>query len=138
MSFANWSISFIQSAAQKSFKHPTVTKFYFVREHQLHGIVTGLEGVRIMASLEDRLDRLLVSFKDAKVRSLCLHTNLILTVSRSPSWNGQTLLTTSSPSLFTLMKEPRNWYATPNPIPPFLSQYSNFHIALPRLPTVPR
>ena len=46
----------------------TVTRFYLVREHRLHGIVTGLEGVKIVSSLEDQLDRLLVSFKDAKVR----------------------------------------------------------------------
>ncbi|KXN84455.1 Protein CFT1 [Leucoagaricus sp. SymC.cos] len=59
-----------ESVAQKSSKHPTVTKFYFIREHRLHGIVTGMEGVRIMASLEDKLDRLLVSFKDAKIALL--------------------------------------------------------------------
>jgi cleavage and polyadenylation specificity factor subunit 1 len=46
---------------------PTVTRLYFVREHRLHGIVTGMEGVKVMASIEDRLDRLVVSFKDAKV-----------------------------------------------------------------------
>jgi cleavage and polyadenylation specificity factor subunit 1 len=45
----------------------TVTRFYLLREHRLHGIVTGLEGIKVMASLEDKLDRLLVSFKDAKV-----------------------------------------------------------------------
>ena len=46
---------------------PTVIRFHFIREHRLHGTVTGLESVRIMSSFEDRLDRLLVSFKDAKV-----------------------------------------------------------------------
>jgi cleavage and polyadenylation specificity factor subunit 1 len=30
-------------------------------------MVTGLEGVKILSSIEDGLDRLLVSFKDAKV-----------------------------------------------------------------------
>lgn len=30
-------------------------------------MVTGMEGVRTVASQEDRLDRLLISFKDAKV-----------------------------------------------------------------------
>ncbi|KAH8992719.1 CPSF A subunit region-domain-containing protein [Lactarius akahatsu] len=49
---------------------PTVTRFHFVREHRLHGTVTGLESVRIMSSFEDRLDRLLVSFKDAKIALL--------------------------------------------------------------------
>lgn len=42
-------------------------RFYFVREHRLHGTVTGMERVRIVSSQEDGLDRLLVSFKDAKV-----------------------------------------------------------------------
>jgi len=49
---------------------PTVTRFYFVREHRLHGIVTGMEGVKIISSPEDKLDRLLVSFKDAKIALL--------------------------------------------------------------------
>jgi cleavage and polyadenylation specificity factor subunit 1 len=38
-----------------------------VREHSLHGIITGIEGIHVMASIADKLDRLLVSFKDAKV-----------------------------------------------------------------------
>lgn len=46
---------------------PTVTRIYFVREHSLHGIVTGIEGIQVMASIDDKVDRLLVSFKDAKV-----------------------------------------------------------------------
>ncbi|THH20311.1 hypothetical protein EW146_g1016 [Bondarzewia mesenterica] len=49
---------------------PTVIRFYFIREHRLHGTVTGLEGIRIVSSLEDKLDRLLVSFKDAKIALL--------------------------------------------------------------------
>ena len=52
----------------------TVTKFYHFREHRLHGIVTGIEAVKTVASLEDKFDRLLVSFKDAKVCPL-LHYN---------------------------------------------------------------
>ncbi|ESK98097.1 cleavage and polyadenylation specific protein [Moniliophthora roreri MCA 2997] len=48
----------------------TVTKFYHVREHHMHGIVTGMEGVKTVASIEDKLDRLLVSFKDAKIALL--------------------------------------------------------------------
>ena len=47
---------------------PTVTQFYLIREHRLHGIVTGIEGIKTVSSLDDNLDRLLVSFKDAKVR----------------------------------------------------------------------
>ncbi|KAL0062576.1 mRNA cleavage and polyadenylation factor subunit [Marasmius tenuissimus] len=51
-------------------KPATVTKIYHVREHRLHGIVTGMEGVKTVASIEDKLDRLLVSFKDAKIALL--------------------------------------------------------------------
>ncbi|KAJ7248582.1 CPSF A subunit region-domain-containing protein [Mycena haematopus] len=52
----------------KSPAHPhTITRIYFVREHSLHGIVTGVEGIQVMASIEDKLDRLLISFKDAKI-----------------------------------------------------------------------
>ncbi|KAH6906075.1 hypothetical protein BKA70DRAFT_1106800 [Coprinopsis sp. MPI-PUGE-AT-0042] len=49
---------------------PTRTRLYLVREHRLHGTVTGLEGVKIIASLEDKLDRLLIPFKDAKIALL--------------------------------------------------------------------
>ncbi|KAF9031687.1 hypothetical protein BDZ89DRAFT_948625 [Hymenopellis radicata] len=49
---------------------PTVTKFYFLREHRLHGIVTGMACVKVVSSLEDKLDRLLVSFRDAKLALL--------------------------------------------------------------------
>ncbi len=55
-----------QSSSQKA-PVQTVTKFYFLREHRLHGIVTGMSGVRLIASFDDKLDRLLVSFRDAKV-----------------------------------------------------------------------
>lgn len=47
--------------------HQTTPKLHLVREHRLHGIVTGLDQVQTMATTEDGLDRLLVSFKDAKV-----------------------------------------------------------------------
>ena len=46
---------------------PTVTRFHLIREHRLHGIVTGMEAVKTVNSQEDNLDRLLISFKDAKV-----------------------------------------------------------------------
>ena len=52
---------------QKPDQQPTVTRMYLVREHKLHGIVTGLEGVKTISSLDDKLDRLVISFKDAKV-----------------------------------------------------------------------
>ena len=58
---------------------PTVTRFYFLREHRLHGIVTGIESIKTMASLEDKLDRLLVSFKDAKVGECSIFGVTILT-----------------------------------------------------------
>ncbi|KAF8600601.1 hypothetical protein BDV93DRAFT_608605 [Ceratobasidium sp. AG-I] len=48
----------------------TVPKLHLVREHRLHGIVTGLDQVQTMATSEDGLDRLLVSFKDAKIALL--------------------------------------------------------------------
>ena len=58
-----------QSVGQNPDVSPlTITRVYLVREHRLHGIVTGMEGVKIISTLEDKLDRLLVSFKDAKVR----------------------------------------------------------------------
>ena len=61
-------VVFKQSTGQNGAVHPpTVTRFYFLREHRMHGIVTGVESIKIMASLGDKLDRLLVSFKDAKV-----------------------------------------------------------------------
>jgi len=45
----------------------TVTRLYLIRSHRLHGIATGLDRVQTLATTEDGLDRLLVSFKDAKV-----------------------------------------------------------------------
>ena len=38
-----------------------------LREFRLHGVVTGLGKVQTLATSEDGLERLLVSFKDAKV-----------------------------------------------------------------------
>ena len=55
----------LQSTSQKV--APTVTRLYLIREHHLHGVVTGMEGIKIVSSIEDKLDRLLLSFKDAKV-----------------------------------------------------------------------
>ncbi|KAJ6591099.1 CPSF A subunit region-domain-containing protein [Mycena vulgaris] len=61
-------VNISKSASHKSAVYPpTVTRIYFVREHSLHGIVTGIEGIQVMASIDDKLDRLLVSFKDAKI-----------------------------------------------------------------------
>ncbi|KIM69381.1 hypothetical protein SCLCIDRAFT_1207782 [Scleroderma citrinum Foug A] len=48
----------------------TTLHCYFVREHVVHGTITGMEKVRTISSSEDQLDRLLVSFKDAKIALL--------------------------------------------------------------------
>ncbi|KAF8750300.1 mRNA cleavage [Rhizoctonia solani] len=45
----------------------TVLKLYLIREHRIYGIVTGLDQVQTMATTEDGLDRLLISFRDAKI-----------------------------------------------------------------------
>ncbi|KAJ7130141.1 CPSF A subunit region-domain-containing protein [Mycena epipterygia] len=61
-------VNISKSASHKSAVYPPiVTRIHFVREHSLHGIVTGIEGIQVMASIDDKLDRLLVSFKDAKI-----------------------------------------------------------------------
>ncbi|KAJ7094010.1 CPSF A subunit region-domain-containing protein [Mycena belliarum] len=61
-------INISKSAGHKSAIYPPiVTRLYLVREHSLHGIVTGIEGIQVMTSLDDKRDRLLVSFKDAKI-----------------------------------------------------------------------
>lgn len=68
MTNADCFVSSPQSTTQKeALGPPMVTRLYLVREHRLHGMVTGVETVRVMSSIEDNLDRLLVSFKDAKV-----------------------------------------------------------------------
>ena len=51
---------------------PTITQFYFLRKHRLHGTITGMESIKTLSSSKDKLDHLLVSFKDAKVSSLML------------------------------------------------------------------
>ncbi|THU95820.1 cleavage factor protein [Dendrothele bispora CBS 962.96] len=57
----------IDKTSAKKTSVKTIAKFYHVREHRLHGIVTGMQGVKVVASIEDKLDRLLISFKDAKI-----------------------------------------------------------------------
>ncbi|KAF9486143.1 hypothetical protein BDN70DRAFT_870239 [Pholiota conissans] len=64
-------INIAKSIPQTSPVHiSTVTRFYLVKEHRLHGIVTGVEAVKIVTTHEDHLDRLLISFKDAKIALL--------------------------------------------------------------------
>jgi hypothetical protein len=94
-----------------------VTRLYLVREHRLHGIVTGVETVRIMSSIEDSLDRLLVSFKDAKVsftsvsRGRQVHRTLLtILCPRSLCWNGPRLYTTFLLFRYTLMNVHRKWF----------------------------
>jgi cleavage and polyadenylation specificity factor subunit 1 len=58
------------------------SRFHLLREHRVHGTVTGVERVRTLASLDDNLDRLLVSFRDAKVRSTRMPCNL----HTNPQW----------------------------------------------------
>lgn len=61
----------VKSTGPNGVSHPpSINRFYLIREHRLHGIVTGVEGIRIITSIEDSLDRLLVSFKDAKIALL--------------------------------------------------------------------
>ncbi|KAJ8701115.1 mRNA cleavage and polyadenylation factor subunit [Pleurotus ostreatus] len=95
-------INIAQSTGQKAAGSPTVTRLYFVREHKLHGIVTGLEAVRTLASIDDHLERLVVSFKDAKIALLewsepinDLQTVSIHTYERAPQ------LLSFEPSSFT-------------------------------------
>ena len=44
-----------------------MNRLHLLREHRLYGIVTGLGLVKTLATKDDGLDRLLISFKDAKV-----------------------------------------------------------------------
>lgn len=48
-------------------KFKTERKLQLLCAHQLHGTITGLAALRTIESSVDGLDRLLVSFKDAKV-----------------------------------------------------------------------
>ncbi|KAG9024671.1 mRNA cleavage and polyadenylation factor subunit [Tulasnella sp. JGI-2019a] len=44
-----------------------IIRLFLLREHRLHGIVTGIQRVKTIASSEDGMDRILISFKDAKI-----------------------------------------------------------------------
>ncbi|KAI0777316.1 CPSF A subunit region-domain-containing protein [Trametes elegans] len=90
----------VKSTGRNGVAQPaTVNKFYLVREHRLHGIVTGMEAVRTVHSQEDKLDRLLVSFKDAKIALLewsdAIHD--ILTVSIHTYERAPQLMALDSP-----------------------------------------
>jgi hypothetical protein len=52
---------------------PTILKLHLLCKHTIHGTITGLAPIRTMASVDDGLDRLLVSLKDAKVCMSGLH-----------------------------------------------------------------
>ncbi|KAL5476911.1 CFT1 [Sanghuangporus weigelae] len=60
----------VKSASSAKIYSMTTFRFYLIREHRLHGIITGLEAVKTLSTAEDSLDRLLVSFKDAKLALL--------------------------------------------------------------------
>jgi cleavage and polyadenylation specificity factor subunit 1 len=51
-------------------RYETTRRLHLVCQHQLHGEITGLAALRTIESSVDGLDRLLVSFKSAKV-SFC-------------------------------------------------------------------
>ena len=55
------------SSQRAPVRFETTRKLHLLSRHQLHGIITGLAGLRTLDSSVDGLDRLLVSFKDAKV-----------------------------------------------------------------------
>ncbi|GLB39375.1 putative CPSF A subunit region [Lyophyllum shimeji] len=93
-------VNIAKSVGQNGVVTPrTVTRFYLVREHRLHGIVTGMEGVKVIATLEDKLDRLLVSFKDAKVALLEWSTAVhdVVTVSIHTYERAPQLMSLDSP-----------------------------------------
>lgn len=48
----------------------TQARLRFVREYRLHGTITGLQRIQTIDTARDGLDRLLVSFKNAKVRRM--------------------------------------------------------------------
>jgi hypothetical protein len=71
-------------------KYKMERKLQLLCAHQLHGTITGLAALRTIESSVDGLDRLLVSFKDAKVCfNSCSCAMTVLTVSRWRCWSGQ-------------------------------------------------
>ena len=67
-------------------RYKTTRRLHLLTRHTLHGVVTGLAGLRTIDSSVDGLDRLLVSFEHAKVSS-CLFDVLQLT-DRWRFWSG--------------------------------------------------
>ncbi|ORX39210.1 cleavage and polyadenylation specific protein [Kockovaella imperatae] len=62
-------------------QYETTRKLHLLTRHQVHGTVTGLAALRTIESSADGLDRLLVSFKDAKMVLLEWSRGDIATVS---------------------------------------------------------
>ncbi|WWD21338.1 protein CFT1 [Kwoniella shandongensis] len=62
-------------------KYETTRRLHLLSQHILHGTITGLAGLRTIESSVDGLDRLLVSFKDAKMALLEWSRGDIATVS---------------------------------------------------------
>lgn len=54
---------------QEVISEPTevFSELHLLREHRLHGVVSGLQRVRMVSAEGERVDRLLISFRDAKV-----------------------------------------------------------------------
>lgn len=46
-----------------------MARLQFVREHTVHGTITGIQRIQTIETMQDGLDRLLISFADAKVRT---------------------------------------------------------------------
>ncbi len=91
---------------------PTLLKLHLLCKHTIHGTVTGLAQIRTMASVEDGLDRLLVSLKDAKVRFGWVQgedsTQLVnLSPHRSRCWNGLEEMSPRYP--YIRMRDVRRW-----------------------------
>jgi cleavage and polyadenylation specificity factor subunit 1 len=66
-------------------RYETTRRLHLVCQHQLHGEITGLAALRTTESSVDGLDRLLVSFKSAKVS---LSQPPLALTSRWLYWNG--------------------------------------------------
>ena len=76
-------------------------------DKKLHGIITGLARVRTLETSGDGLHRLLIAFREAKVRCDRIAS---VTAHSSVSWNGLTSSTTSCQSRCTPTSDCRRSY----------------------------
>lgn len=86
-------------------KYETTRRLHLLCQHQLHGWITGLAPLRTIESSVDGLDRLLVSFKDAKVGVISVR--LGRADGRWLNWSG--LEVTSPPSPCTPTSDANRW-----------------------------